>query len=184
MHYLVSVLLVAFLPFATGEQCKTHGGQCDQICVGDTVPGKVNDCPGVQYCCVKKTSAGRHPTADVCTKCIDNCKGDPECEADCAPQCLGSKEGSPPAEVKTPSGTEAPAGTPASAPTEETAQKEHFSEKILVCSPLGRKYVSSNRGILVCNSDHTSLHLLYKDGFRLIQIVNDGKRAIYYLERK
>lgn len=187
MHYLVSLLLLAVLPFATGEKCKEHGGQCDQICTGDTVPSTVdiNDCAGIQYCCLKKSTAGEHTIpAEVCSKCLDNCKGDPECQAGCAPQCQGAKVKTAPSEVKEPSASGASAGTGSVAPAGAKAQKEHFPEKILVCSPAGHKYVSSDTGTLVCNSYHTSLRLLYKDGFRLIQIVNDGKKAIYYLEKK
>jgi len=185
MHYLVSVLLLASLPFATGEKCKTNGGQCDQICIGDTVPGKVNDCPGIQYCCVKKTAAGERTTpADACSTCLESCKDDPKCEAECGPRCPGSKVKTAPAEVKERSAAKTPAGKETVAPAGATAQKEHFTEKILVCSPVEHKYVSSNTETLVCNSDNTSLRLLYKDGFRLIQIVDDSKKAIYYLEKR
>jgi len=85
--------------------------------------------------------------------------------------------------MKEPSAPQTPTAGGIVAPTGPGKEKEHFSEKILVCSPVGEKYVSSNRGTLLCNSDHTSLSLLYKDGFRLIQIVDDGKKAIYYLEK-
>lgn len=185
MNFLVSVVLLAFLPFASGHKCKANGGQCEQICVGDTVPGKVNDCPGIQYCCVKKTASGeRTVPADACSKCLDNCKGDPECEAECAAQCPGSKIKTAPSEVKEPSAKEAPADTGTVAPAGTMVRKQHFTENILVCSPGEHKYVSSNAETLLCGSNRTSLRLLYKDGFRLIQIVDGGRKAIYYLERR
>ncbi len=147
MPDLGSLVLLAFLPFATGDKCTNQGGRCDQICSNDTVAASVNDCPGSQYCCVKKGPAR-------------------------------PKAAAPPA------GGKAPSGGGTTAPAEGTAPKEHFDDNILVCSPLTHTYVSSNREPLTCNDDHTSLHLLYKDGFRLIQIVDDGKKTIYYLERK
>jgi hypothetical protein len=177
MHYLVSLLLVAFLPFATGEKCKAHGGECDQICGSDTVAGAINDCAGPQYCCVKKNPARGSDSANGCSDCLDRCKGDSQCRAECAPQCPDSGRDMLNAGGKAQSG----AGTPAAA---ETAHKGHFAENILVCSPRDHKYVSSNAETLVCNSDYTSLGSLYKDGFRLIQIVDNGNKAIYYLEKR
>lgn len=178
MTYLISVVLLAFMPFASGHKCQANGGECDQICVGRTLPAEVNDCAGVQYCCATKATPGEHTIPTDCSKCIGSCKGDSECEAACAPQCPGAKLKTAPAEVKEPPapGTNASAGA--------AAQRKHFAGKILVCSPVGEKYVSSNRESLLCNSDHTSLYLLYKDGFRLIQIVDDGSRALYYLEKR
>ena len=69
-------------------------------------------------------------------------------------------------------------------PGRPMTQKKRFTDKILVCSPANHKYVSSDKEALFCNSNRTSLRLLYKDGFRLIQIVDDGNKAIYYLEKK
>lgn len=178
MNCLISLVLLAFLPFASGHKCKANGGECDQICIGRTLPAEVNDCAGTQYCCAKKATPGERTTPADCGKCIGSCRGDSECEAACAPQCPGAGIKTAPAEVKEPPapGTNAPPGA--------TPQKEHFADTILVCSPVGEKYVTSNRQSLLCNSDHTSLYLLYKDSFRLIQIVDDGNKAIYYLEKK
>lgn len=153
MYNLPSYVLLAFLPFASGEKCANQGGLCDQLCPSGTVAATVNDCAGTQYCCVRKTPVG--PKVDAA-----------------------------PAGGKTPPVTEKPGGAGAVAPGEGSARKEHFGDNILVCSPLKNKYVGSNREPLACNSDQTTLELLYKDGYRLIQIVEDGKKAIYYLDKK
>ena len=170
MKALIIISVLILMPgfvFAQGA-CLPIGGECKNYCGPDELElkGTFIDCER-QVCCVSEESlerikrpserAGETPSKGIPPEKIKPEKAEPE--------------KTKPGEAK----PEVPRG-------EVGRSTSGTADRILVCHPLKDTYALSDTP-LKCGERTTTLKNLYEENYRLIQII-DGKRVLYYLERK
>jgi hypothetical protein len=149
------ILLLPGLAFGDGI-CKSLGGICKKACDQGEIQerGSFVDCDKY-YCCTPEKSPS------VPGKSSKDAKPAP------APA---------PAAVKEPAGKTVPA-------REIVRSSPRPTEKILVCYPITDTSAYADTA-LKCGEKEATLQELYEDNYRLIQIIQDKKAFLYYLEKK
>jgi hypothetical protein len=164
---IIAILLLPGSAFADGI-CKTLGGTCRKTCEENENQerGSFIDCDKY-YCCTPAESPA------VSRKSSGSAEPAPE-PAPAAAKESGMKAARPSAkepEMKTESGQEVVRSSPLP------------GGRILVCSPVKDTSALADTA-LKCGEREATLQELYRDNYRLIQIIQDKKVFLYYLEKK